>query len=45
MKGARTLGWTVEKIAKDHGVSIQLVEFSEKVLGIRLNRESLSFTE
>jgi hypothetical protein len=48
MKGAKTLGWTVEKIAQDHGVSTQLVKFREKVLGIRLNREDredLFFTE
>jgi hypothetical protein len=40
IKGAKTLGWTAEKVARDHGVSMQLVEFREKILGIKLDRES-----
>jgi hypothetical protein len=38
MKGARTLGLTVEEVAEKHGVSEDLVLFREKVLGIRLER-------
>jgi IrrE N-terminal-like domain len=45
MKGAKTLGWTAEKVANDHGVSLKLVEFREKVLRIKLNREAMSFAE
>jgi len=45
IKGAKTLGWTAEKVANDHGVSLKLVEFREKVLHIKLNREAMSFTE
>jgi hypothetical protein len=42
IKGAKTLGWSAEKVANDHGVSLQLVEFREKVLGIKLSRETQS---
>jgi hypothetical protein len=45
IKGAKTLGWTAEKVANDHGVSLQPVEFREKVLGIKLKREDASFAE
>ncbi len=45
MKGAKTLGWTIEKVATDHGVSIQLVEFREKILGIKLKRAVSVFAE
>ena len=38
MKGARTLGLTVEDVAEKHGVSVDLVLFRERVLGIRLER-------
>jgi hypothetical protein len=39
IKGAKTLGWTVQKVAKEHGVSEELVEFRENITGIRLPRE------
>jgi len=45
MKGAKTLGWSAEKLANEHGVSLALVEFREKVLGIRLGREGLAIAE
>ena len=45
IKGAKTLGWTAEKVAKDHGVSLKLVEFREKILGIKLNRETPLLTD
>jgi Zn-dependent peptidase ImmA (M78 family) len=36
LKGARTLGWTLIKVASEHGVSLQLVRFRQNVVGIRL---------
>jgi hypothetical protein len=45
IKGAKTLGWTAEKVATEHGVSLELVEFREKILGIKLNRNDLFFGE
>lgn len=45
MKGARTLGHTAEQVAQDHGVSMQLVEFREKVTGVHLVREGLALIE
>lgn len=36
LKGARTLGRTVEEVAEQYGVSVQLVVFRSNVSGIRL---------
>jgi transcriptional regulator with XRE-family HTH domain len=38
LKGAKTLGWSLERTAQEHGVSVDLVKFREKVSGIRLER-------
>src|SRR5438445_3106972 len=42
MKGARTLGLSIEEVADKHGVSVDLVVFREKILGIRLERFQLT---
>lgn len=39
LKGARTLGKTVEVVAEEHGVSVALVRFRGNVLGIKLSCE------
>ena len=36
LKGARSLGWTVTKVAEDHRISIALVKFRENIVGIKL---------
>ncbi len=41
IKGAKTLGLPIKVVADRHGVSVHLVEFREKVVGIKLARTDL----
>lgn len=43
MRGAKTLGWSQQRLAEAHGVSVQLVEFRQKVTGVRLFSEYEAF--
>ncbi len=38
IKGAKTMGLTIQVVADKHGVSVELVQFREKVVGIKLPR-------
>jgi len=45
IKGAKTLGLTIQVFADRQGVSVRLVEFREKVVGIRLSRDDAEALE